>query len=332
MTARQTGGRTVLSGRAQHSHVKSPKQSVRRASFAYISRLYHTLSQDQLSAWASLAAAHREQALIGDGAPLTGHNLFVCLNTNRSVLGVSVTKDAPADIHGSRYVVYDDIWITPGRLLISGLREPEHPDSRLVVRMAATDSPAVTKAWGRTVITGTFSTTDWGDIDLTEIYTERFGIPVTAGHKYFIEMYWIDALSGYVSEITRVCYPAVESASIRGHEYIPRARITDGELVDNERNSVSGLDIEFTSGSPVVSAAGTLEGYDGIAASYAYFSPDTDIPYESDSLSAYILARGKETRAPQLFLMNIIRRSNENSIQFAHRGGFYSKSSDIDLN
>ena len=142
-------------------------------------------------------------------------------------------------------------------------------------------------------------------------------------------MYWIDSGSGYVSEVTRVCYPAVESESIHGQEYEPRTRITDGELVDNERNSVSGLDVEFTSGSPLVSAAGTLVGYDGIAASYAYFSPDTDIPYESDSLSSYILARGTETKAPQLFLMNIIRRSNENSIQFAHRGGSYSKPSDI---
>ena len=329
VTARQTGGRTVLSGRAQHSHVKTPKQSVRRASFAYISRLYRTLSQEQLSAWASLAAAHREAALIGDGAPLTGHNLFVCLNTNRSVLGVPLTKDAPANIHGSHYIAYDDIWITPDKLLISGLKDPEYPNSRLVVRMAATESAAVTKAWGRTVITGTFSTTDWGDIDLTEIYTEQFGIPVIAGHKYFIEMYWIDALSGYVSEITRVCYPAVESESIHGHEYEPRTRITDGDLVDNERNSVTGLDIELTSGSPLVSAAGTLEGYDGIAASYANFSSDTGIPYENGNLSSYILARGTETRAPQLFLMNIIRRSNENSIQFAHRGGSYSKPSDI---
>ena len=311
VTARQTGGRTVLSGRAQHSHVKTPKQSLRRANFAFISRLYRTITEEQRRAWDILASAHREAALIGDGAPLTGHNLFVCLNTNRSVLGVPVTKDAPDNIHGSHYVAFDDIWITPGRLLISGLRDPEYPESRLVVKMAATDSAAVTKAWGRTVITGTFRTTDWGDINLTEIYTERFGIPVTAGHKYFIEMYWIDELSGY------------------GQEYEPRTRITDGELVDNERNSVSGLDVEFTSGSPLVSAAGTLVGYDGIAASYAYFSPDTDIPYESDSLSSYILVRGKETRAPQLFLMNIIRRSNENSIQFAHRGGFYSKSSDI---
>lgn len=254
VTARQTGGRTVLSGRAQHSHVKTPKQSLRRANFAYISRLYRTLTEEQRRAWNILASAHREAALIGDGAPLTGHNLFVCLNTNRSVLGIPVTKDAPDNIHGSHYLAFDDIWITPGRLLISGLRDPEYPDSRLVVKMAET---------------------------------------------------------------------------IHGNEYRPRTRITDNDLVDNERNSVSDLDIELTSGSPVVSAAGTLVGYDGIAASYAYFSPGTDIPYESNSLSLYILARGTETKAPQLFLMNIIRRSNENSIQFAHRGGSYSKPSDI---
>ena len=329
VTARQVRGRTVLSGRAQHPHVKTPGQSFRRASFSFISKQYRTLSDSQRKAWDTLAAAHREKSLTGDGTPLTGHNLFVCLNSNRALLGVPLTRDAPDTVHGSSYVAFDDIWITPGRLLIAGLRDPDSPESRLVVKMAATDSAAVTKAWGRTVITGTFRTTDWGDIDLTEIYTERFGIPVTAGHKYFIEMYCIDELSGYVSEVTRVCYPAVESESIHGQEYEPRTRITDSELVDNERNSVSGLDIEFTSGSPVVSAAGTLEGYDGIAASYAYFSPDTDIPYESDSLSAYILARGTETKAPQLFLMNIIRRSNENSIQFAHRGGSYSKPSDI---
>ena len=329
VTARQTGGRTVLSGRAQHSHVKTPKQSLRRANFAYISRQWRTLTQEQIAAWTALAAAHREVALIGDGAPLTGYNLFVCLNTNRSVLGVPLTKDAPDNVHGSHYIAYDDIWITPDKLLISGLRDPEYPNSQLVVRMAATESAAVTKAWGRTVITGTFRTSDWGDVDLTEIYTEQFGIPVIAGHKYFLEMYWIDEYSGYVSEITRVCYPAVESASIHGNEYVPRTRITDSDLVDNERNSVTGLDIELTSGSPVVSAAGTLNGHGNVASSYAYFSPDTSIPYEGDMQSAYILARGTDNRAPQLFVMNIVRRSSESYIQFAHRGGFYSKPSDI---
>ncbi len=177
VTARQVRGRTVLSGRAQHSHVKTPKQSLHRANVGFITKQFRTLTDRQRREWETLAAAHREKALIGDGAPLTGHNLFVCLNANRALLGVPLTKDAPANIHGSHYIAYDDIWITPEKLIICGLKDPDYPDSRLVVKMAATDSAAVTKAWGKTVITGTFRSSDWGDIDLTEIYTEQFGIP-----------------------------------------------------------------------------------------------------------------------------------------------------------
>ena len=64
VTARQTGGRTVLSGRAQHSRVKTPKQSVRRASFAYISRLYRILSQEQLPAWALRTGNRRSSGTV----------------------------------------------------------------------------------------------------------------------------------------------------------------------------------------------------------------------------------------------------------------------------
>lgn len=331
VTARRVRGRTVLSGRAQHSRVKTPGQSLRRASFSFISKQYRTLTDSQRKAWDTLAAAHREKSLTGDGTPLTGHNLFVCLNSNRALLGVPLTKDAPDTVHGSSYVAFDDIWITPGRLLITGLKDPDSPESRLVVKMAATDSAAVTKAWGKTVITGTFDTTDWGDIDLTEIYTERFGIPVTAGHKYFIEMYWIDSGSGYVSEVTRVCHIASESLSIHGREYVPRQRVTQDDLTDDGRNSVSKLDIEFTSGSPVLAASGILEGYEGIAASYAYFRPETAIPYEGVEMTAYVLARGTGSLGPQVFAVYIYKGvpHRQDGITFAHRSGKYSKPSEM---
>ena len=315
VTTRQVRGRTVLSGRAQHPHVKTPGQSFRRASFSFISKQYRMLTDSQRKAWDTLAAAHREKSLAGDGTPLTGHNLFVCLNSNRALLGVPLT----------------DIWITPGRLLIAGLKDPDSPESRLVVKMAATDRAAVTKAWGRTVITGTFDTTDWGDIDLTEIYTERFGIPVTAGHKYFIEMYWIDGGSGYVSEVTRVCHIASESLSIHGREYVPRQRITQDDLADDGRNSVSKLDIEFTSGSPVLAASGILEGYEGIAASYAYFRPETAIPYEGVEMTAYVLTRGTGSLGPQVFAVYIYKGvpHRHDGITFAHRSGKYCKPSEM---
>ena len=197
--------------------------------------------------------------------------------------------------------------------------------------MAATDSAAITKAWGKTVITGTFDTTDWGDIDLTEIYTERFGIPVTAGHKYFIEMYWIDGGSGYVSEVTRVCHIASESLSIHGRDYVPRQRVTQDDLTDDGRNSVSELDIEFTSGSPVLAVSGILEGYEGIAASYAYFRPETAIPYEGVEMTAYVLTRGTGSLGPQVFAVYIYKGvpHRQDGITFAHRSGKYCRPSEM---
>ena len=65
VTARKTGGRTVLNGRAQQSHIKTPKQSVRRASFGYITKQFKQLTAQQQIAWQKLAEAHRERALVG---------------------------------------------------------------------------------------------------------------------------------------------------------------------------------------------------------------------------------------------------------------------------
>ena len=71
VTARKTGGRTVLNGRAQHSHIKTPKQSVHRASFGYITKQFKQLTAQQQIAWQKLAEAHRERALVGaEGVPL----------------------------------------------------------------------------------------------------------------------------------------------------------------------------------------------------------------------------------------------------------------------
>ena len=331
VTARQTGGRTVLSGRAQHSHVKTPKQSVRRASFAFISKQYRTLTEDQLAAWTALAAAHREQALIGGGAPLTGHSLFVCLNANRSVLGVPMTKNAPPDIHGSRAVAYDDIWITPGRLLFSGLREPASPTSQLVVKMAATDSKAITKAWGRTVITGTFRTTDWGDIDLTEIYTEQFGIPVIAGHKYFIEMYWIDELSGYVSAMSRVCAVAVESESISGRDYVPRAVLQKKDIQDTGYSTAHTFDMEASPGSKILSADILLEKTSGLSAGFSFAC--SSLPDTLDGTTCIMCSRAAaDSEHPYVMgCMETILASylSPETVRISSRAGFFADKAEI---
>lgn len=144
-------------------------------------------------------------------------------------------------------------------------------------------------------------------------------------------MYWIDELSGYVSEVTRVCHIASESLSIHGREYVPRQRVTQDDLTDDGRNSVSKLDIEFTSGSPVLAASGILEGYEGIAASYAYFRPETAIPYEGVEMTAYVLARGTGNLGPQVFAVYTYKGvpHRQDGITFAHRSGKYCRPSEM---
>lgn len=331
VTARQLNGRTVLNGRAQHSRNKTPKQSVRRANFSYITKQFRTLTEEQLTQWRDLAAAHRETALIGGGEPLTAHNLFVCLNSNRALLGVPVTKDAPENMHGSSYISYDDIWITPERLIITGLRDPDTHTARLVVKIASTDAKDVARLWGQTVIVGDFHTSDWGDIDLTEIYTEQFGVPIVTGRKYFLEMYWIDEYSGYVSEITRVASTATESVSIKGNEYVDRQKITLDDATSIEGNSVSALSIEFTSGSPFLSVNASLEGIDGYAASEVFFDESTQLPYDAVSIAAFVLARGRNGFGVQVYSVSI-RKATENSqgyVFFSHSGGKYERTSDL---
>ncbi len=254
VTARQVGGRTILNGRAQHSHIKTPKQALRRGNFGYITKQYKTLTSAQLAQWSALAAAHKEKALTGNGVPLTAHNLFVCLNTNRSLLGVPMTKDAPENVHGSSYIGYDDIWVTTDRIMIVGLTDPPTSTSRLVVKMASSASGGrANSKWGQTVIVGSFNDTDWGDIDVTSVYASEFGIPIVVGHTYYFEMYWIDENSGYISQITRVAAEATEGESLHGAEYVSRSRITATDVVPNEEAETYTLDYELSPGSKMIS-------------------------------------------------------------------------------
>ncbi len=254
VTARVVGGRTVLNGRATHSHIKTPKQSARRANFSYITKQYKTLSTEQLAAWASLAAAHKEKALTGNGVPLTAHNLFVCLNSNRALVGVEMTKDAPADIHGSSYISYDDIWITPTQMIITGLSEPESSTSRLVVKLAVSERKGTTRSkWGSTVVMGSYEGADWGEVDMLSAYTSEFNVPIVVGHTYYLEMYWIDENSGYVSQVTRAAVTATDGESLHGQEYVARTRMTMSDIVPDESVETTAFDYELSPGSIMVS-------------------------------------------------------------------------------
>ncbi len=323
VTARFVGGRTVLNGRATHSHIKTPKQSARRANFSFITKQFKTLSAEQVKAWSALAAAHREKALTGNGVPLTAHNLFVCLNSNRSLVGVEMTKDAPADIHGSSYIAYDDIWITPTQMIITGLSEPESPTSRLVVKLAVSERKGTTKSkWASTVVMSSFKGSDWGDIDMLSAYTSEFNVPIVVGHTYYLEMYWIDENSGYVSQVTRAAVTATDGESLHGQEYVSRARITMNEVA--ESTGFTSLDLELSEGSAIVSVDAEYSNNTGVASGEFILKTIPDNMLFNDSV---LLGRCSEDKWGELkpcsFLLWLRYFAGDYKGTFAHRGGSY---------
>lgn len=327
VTARRTGGRTVLNGRAQHSHIKTPKQCVRRASFGYITRQFKQLTVVQQMAWQKLAEAHRERALVGaEGVPLTAHNLFVCLNANRALVGVPIALDAPAEIHGSDRIAFDDIWITPERIMITGLRDADNPNARLVVKMSPGQGAGISKAWDKTVIVGDFETSDWGDLDLLEVYTKNFGIDVVPGQKYFLELYWIDELSGYVSEKTYVCFPATEGESAHGQTFAPRALIKSDEVTGGDSSSEAiSCEFELASGSKISVNEIEARRTSGYSAGVYLKADDSVDMNRFSSARSYQWARGFEDTDVKfgVFCCEVYPSSWGNTIQLAGRGGLF---------
>lgn len=328
VTARKTGGRTVLNGRAQHSHIKSPKQCARRASFGYITRQFRQLSSVQQNDWQKLAEAHRERALVGaEGAPLTAHNLFVCLNANRSLVGMPITMDAPSEIHGSDRIAFDDIWITPDRIMISGLHDADNPNARLVVKMSPGQGSGVSKAWDKTVIVGDFETTDWGDLDLLEVYTKSFGLDVVPGEKYFLELYWIDEYSGYVSEKTYVCFPATDGASAHGQTFSPRAMIQSDQITGTSESEAISCQFELAPGSTISVNEIEARRTSGYSAGAEIKVDDSVDMSRFSSARTYQWARGFDDSDIQygVFCCEVYPSSWGNRIQLSSRGGIFQK-------
>ena len=327
VTARKTGGRTVLNGRAQHSHIKTPKQSERRASFGYITKQFKQLTAQQQIAWQKLAEAHRERALVGaEGVPLTAHNLFVCLNANRSLVGVPLALDAPEQIHGSDAIAFDDIWITPDRIMISGLRDADNPNARLVVKMSPGQGPGISKAWDKTVIVGDFATSDWGDLDLLEVYTKNFGIDVIPGHKYFLELYWIDEFSGYVSSKTYICFPATEGESAHGQTFSPRARLKSNDVTGGDSSSEAiSCDYELAAGSKISANEIEAKRTSGFSAG-VHLQIDESVDISRIGLvRSYQWARGFEDNDIKygVFFCEVYHGTWGRDIQLAGRGGLF---------
>ena len=292
-----------------------------------ITKSYKNLTDDQMRAWERLAEHTSGQSVFGQAAQLTGINLYVRLNVNRTMAGESILEDAPEQIIALPNVVYDKLWITPKTAVIKGITH--ETGLKLVVKMSAGQSAGVSSGWDKTVIITPGMEDDWGDADMTYLYFKTIGVKPVVGEKIFVEMYWLDPVSGFTGQTTydsKVC-ESEEDAEAEG--YVKRNKITMADL--KPESHVSECDVDFSTGAPVISFDTVCLGHSNVASSEAYLEDELPADCIGTSMAlARGMGDGNCALAAQSYIIWLRNSSwDGTSITFAHRGGYYVKPTEV---
>ena len=225
VTARSIGGRTILNHKAYQDKTKTPAQAVSRNTLSKVSRAYKQLTDSQMKAWAALAEHLKGISTFGKAAEMTAHNAFVRINANREMAGEGMLVDAPDYLNDIPEVDWDAIWVTPVRVLMTGIVNPTGT-YKLVVRMSAGQGVGISSGWSKTVIITPGMADNWGDAALTQLYTEKIGFMPKVGDKVFIELYWLYPATGFVGETMRVTRFCISEEQAREEGFEERMEYT----------------------------------------------------------------------------------------------------------
>ena len=305
VTARQVGGRSILSVRSWPTGQTTSAQVVRRASLSKITKSYKTLTDSQMKDWERLAEHTSGQSVFGQKAQLTGINLYVRLNANRVMAGEVMITDAPIAVVAVPNVSYSNVEITPQLVIFGGIKHEPSP-YKLVVKMSGSQSSGISNGWCKTVIISSDTEDDWGEADLTKLYLKTIGV------------YWMDTSTGFTGQVFKDSVIVTGESSYQG-----RKRITMDNLDPAEEQHVSALDMDYSTNAPVIYFDTVCLGHSNVASSEAIL--DKKLPDELIGLS-YALARGSGENGdlhPQSYQIQATNWSNKAELHFMHRGGKY---------
>ena len=325
VTARQVGGRSILSLKCYPTGVATGAQLARRASLKKISKSWVTLSNEQRADWDRLAEHASGASVFGQKAELSGLNLYVRLNANRVMAGEAIMANAPAGQVAVPNVEYSTVGVTPQLVVFGGIKHESAP-YKMVVKMSGSQSSGISNGWSKTVIISSEVEDDWGEADVTRLYLKTIGVEPTPGQKVFIEAYWLDTSTGFAGQVYK------DSVIVTGESsYTPRKRVTMDRLLPDHEQHVSSIDVDFSSGAPVIQFDVMCEGHSNVASSEAYL--DQDLPEELRGTS-WALGRGNGADGKlvaQSYVMWLYgaRYGDPAYITFAHRGGYYVKPTEV---
>ena len=113
--------------------------------------------------------------------------------------------------------------------------------------------------------------------------------------------------------------------------YVPRRRITMDRLAPDVESHVSDIDVDFSTGGPVIQIDAMCLGHSNVASSEAYL--EQDLPEELRGTS-WALGRGngedgKITAQSYTIWLYASSWHDPARVVFAHRGGMYVKPSEV---
>ena len=254
---------------------------------------------------------------------MTAHNAFVRININRSLAGEHLLKDAPSHIGLIPDVAYSSVVMTPQMIMFSGIKHESDP-YKLVVKMSASQSAGISNGWSKTVLLASDIEADWGEADVTRLYLKVIGVEPVPGQKVFIEAYWMNTQTGIGGQVFKASVLVTGESS-----YQQRMRETEANLDPAQEQSVSAIDVDYSTNAPVVNFNAVCLGYSNVAASKAHL--EENLPSELLGIS-YALGRGMGEDGsihPQSYEIQSTNFSRKTSINFNHRGGAYIKPTEV---
>ena len=327
VTARRVGGRNILSVKSHPTGPTTNAQVVRRTSMGKISKSWKQLTSDQMRDWDRLAEHASGASVLGKKAEISGMNLYIRLNVSRTMAGESILSDAPEQLVALPNVSYTALWVTPRNIVIKGIAH--EAGYKLVVKMSAGQSAGVSKGWNKTVILSPGMEDDWGDADMTYLYFKTIGVKPAVGEKVFLEMYWLDPVSGFTGQTTYDSKVCESEADAEAEGYVKRNKITMADIKPDSH--VSECDVDFSTGSPVISFDTVCLGHSNVASSEAYL--EDELPSDCIGTSMALargMGEGNAGLAAQSYIIWLRNSSwDGSSITFAHRGGYYVKPTEV---
>ena len=304
VTARHVGGRSILSVRCWPTGPTTNAQVARRASLSKITKSYKTLTDEQRAAWESLAEHATGQTVLGQKAKLSGFNLYVRLNSNLVMVGSSMRSVAPVGLDNVPGVRFGAMYVNESEVLIESVDEV-NDDLRLVVKMSDAQSVGVGNAWSKTVVVSSTEETDWGELDLTEAFKDVLGTNIVNGQKYFVELYWVDSVTGFAGAVTQFAGiagpdPIYGSASGENSRALVRVKHQEDPI---DRTYFENFEYELSRGSVIGSVKG-IYGWRG-SRSNAYVEMDPAVAARFEEQRGYALVRSNRNTSWSINILEI---------------------------